>query len=111
MATGCAMRPTRCPELVMRPLPNRESRTMKHVVRHQGGVTLIEMIVVILITGIIGSMVVVFMRRPVDGYLDTARRAELSDIADTALRRISRDLRRALPNSVRVTSVGNATYL
>lgn len=75
------------------------------------GVTLIEMIVVIVITGIIGAVVVVFMRRPMEGYVDTARRAELSDIADTALRRISRDLRRALPNSIRVTTVGNATYL
>lgn len=88
-----------------------ESPSTNQGFRCTRGVTLIEMIVVILITGIIGSMVVVFMRRPMDGYLDTARRAELSDIADTALRRISRDLRRALPNSVRVTAVGNATYL
>ncbi|HEU0219776.1 MAG TPA: prepilin-type N-terminal cleavage/methylation domain-containing protein [Gallionella sp.] len=69
------------------------------------GFTLVEMIVVIVITGIIGGIVAVFIRAPVQGYVDSARRAEMSDIADTALHRITRDLRLALPNSVRVTSV------
>jgi len=70
------------------------------------GVTLVEMIVVIAITGILAAAVAVFIRRPVEGYIDAARRAELSDIADTALRRITRDLRTALPNSVRVDGTG-----
>ena len=76
-----------------------------------GGVTLIEMIVVIAITGILAAAVAVFIRRPVEGYIDAARRAELSDIADTALRRITRDLRTALPNSIRITAAGGVTYL
>ena len=67
------------------------------------GVTLIEMIVVIAITGIIAAAVAMFIRRPVEGYVDAVRRAELSDIADTALRRMTRDLRTALPNSIRIT--------
>ena len=75
------------------------------------GFTLIEMIVVMVITGIIGGMVAMFIRAPVQGYLDSARRAAMTDIADTALRRISRDLRLALPNSVRVTPNGNNFYL
>jgi MSHA biogenesis protein MshO len=66
------------------------------------GFTLVEMIIVIVITGIIGGIVAVFLRMPVQGYVDSARRAEMTDIADTALRRIQRDLRLALPNSVRV---------
>ncbi len=66
------------------------------------GFTLVEAIVVIAITGIITSMVAVFIRNPIDAYVDTARRAMLSDIADTAARRIARDLQGALPNSVRV---------
>ena len=64
------------------------------------GFTLIEAIVVIVITGIIASMVAVFIRTPVDGYLDAERRAGLTDIADTAVRRMARDIRLALPNSV-----------
>lgn len=68
----------------------------------QGGFTLVEMIMVIVITGIIGSIVAVFLRAPIQQYVDVARRADMTDIADTALRRVGRDLRRALPNSVRV---------
>jgi MSHA biogenesis protein MshO len=75
------------------------------------GVTLIEMIIVIAITAIIASAVAVFIGRPVEGYADAARRAEMTDIADTALRRITRDLRTALPNSIRITTVSGVTYL
>lgn len=70
---------------------------------HQKGFTLVEMIMVIVITGIIGGMVAVFLNAPIRQYMDVARRAEMTDIADTALRRVARDLRMALPNSVRVT--------
>ena len=70
------------------------------------GVTLIELIVVIAITGIIAAAVALFIRRPVEGYVDAARRATLTDVADTALRRMTRDLRLALPNSVRVYGGG-----
>ena len=75
------------------------------------GFTLVEMIVVVAITGILGAAVAVFIRRPVESYVDAARRAELTDIADTALRRITRDVRTALPNSIRITTAGNVTYL
>ncbi len=71
--------------------------------RRPRGFTLLEMIVVIVITGIIAAMVAVFIRKPVEGYFDTARRAQLTDIADTALRRMARDVRLALPNTLRVT--------
>jgi MSHA biogenesis protein MshO len=67
------------------------------------------MIVVIVITGIIGGIVAVFLRAPIQQYMDVARRADMTDIADTALRRISRDVRLALPNSVRVTGTCNGT--
>src|SRR5688500_1469266 len=77
-----------------------------HKPSKQCGVTLIELIIVISITGIIAIGVAVFIRRPVEGYVDAARRAELTDIADTALRRMSRDLRMALPNSIRVDASG-----
>jgi MSHA biogenesis protein MshO len=70
------------------------------------GVTLLEMIMVIVITGIIGAAIALFIRAPVQSYVDATRRAELTDIADTALRRITRDLRTALPNSVRVDATG-----
>lgn len=65
------------------------------------GFTLIEMIIVMTITGIIAAMIAVFMRAPVQGYVDSARRAAITDTADVALRRIARDVQSALPNSVR----------
>lgn len=70
------------------------------------GFTLIEMIVVMVLTGIIGSMVAVFIRAPVQGYVSSSQRAEMTDIADTALRRLARDIRTAVPNSVRVANCG-----
>ncbi len=75
------------------------------------GFTLVEMIIVIAITGIVGSMVAVFMRAPIESYAAQDRRARLTDTADTALRRMGREVRLALPNSVRVTSVGGVFYL
>jgi MSHA biogenesis protein MshO len=67
------------------------------------GFTLIEAVIVMAITGIIGGIVAVFMVNPIRGYFDSTRRAGMTDIADTALRRMSRDLRLSLPNSVRLT--------
>ena len=75
------------------------------------GVTLVEMVMVIAITGIIAAVVAVFIRRPVEAYVDAARRAALTDIADTALRRITRDLRTAVPNSTRVTTAAGVSYI
>lgn len=77
--------------------------------RHQRAFTLVELVIVIVITGIIGGMVAMFIRLPVQGYIDAAARAELADQADTATRRIVRDIRLALPNSVRVSA--NGQYL
>ncbi len=81
----------------------------KHLNPHRG-FTLVEMVVVIVITGIIGGMVAMFIRAPVQGYVDSARRAEMSDIADTALRRIGRDVRTAVPNSVRLPAPADSKY-
>ena len=70
----------------------------------QQGFTLIELVMVIVIMGVIGATLAVFMRAPVDAYLDSGRRAALTDLADTAVRRIAHDIARALPNSLRTPS-------
>lgn len=85
--------------------------TLHNMIKDYKGFTLIEAVIVIAITGIIGGIVAIFIRAPVEAYFDSARRAEMTDIADTALRRMARDVRLALPNSVRVTSSGGSIYL
>jgi len=77
--------------------------------RRQRGFTLVEMVVAMVIIGIVAAMAAVFISAPVRSYLDTAARVELADAADTATRRIARDVRLALPNSVRIS--GNGQYL
>jgi MSHA biogenesis protein MshO len=79
--------------------------------RSSAGFTLIEAIMVIVITGILAGIVAVFITKPVEGYVDSVRRAELTDAADVALRRITRDVRLALPNSLRVMTVGGGHYI
>lgn len=70
----------------------------------QYGFTLVEAIIVITLIGIISAVVAIFIRLPVQGYVDSVNRADLTDTADTALRRMARDIRLALPNSLRADS-------
>ncbi|MEW6314272.1 MAG: prepilin-type N-terminal cleavage/methylation domain-containing protein [Pseudomonadota bacterium] len=79
---------------------------MTRTVKIQRGFTLVEAVAVIAITGILAAAVAVFIRAPVRGFVDSVRRAEMTDIADLALRRMERDVRLALPNSVRVDATG-----
>lgn len=74
--------------------------------QNQTGFTLVELIMVIVIMGVIGGAVAVFMKSPIDAYFDTARRAGIADVADTTVRRMARDLRKALPNSIRLGGTG-----
>ena len=67
-----------------------------------GGFTLIEMIMVIVLLGILSTVLIVFIITPFQAARDMEQRAELVDAADLALNRITRELRSALPNSVRV---------
>lgn len=78
--------------------------------KYMAGFTLIEAIMVMVITGILAALVASFAA-PLKGYFDATARADLADVADTALRRMARDVRLALPNSVRVNTSGNNRYL
>ncbi|MBN1958785.1 MAG: prepilin-type N-terminal cleavage/methylation domain-containing protein [Desulfuromonadales bacterium] len=64
------------------------------------GFTLIELIVVIVIVGILAALGGQFIVAPVTGYVDLSRRTRLVDQAEMALRRMQRDIRHALPNSI-----------
>lgn len=77
----------------------------------QAGVTLVEMIVAIVVTGILLSLTSMFVRNQVDSYTDVARRTDLVDTANTAVRRMARDLATALPNSPRVPQSNCVEYI
>lgn len=70
------------------------------------GMSLVELVVVIAISGIIAATVAIFVIGPIRGYDAQVRRAELVDAAESALRRMQRDIRGALPNSIRVHASG-----
>lgn len=79
--------------------------------RRMRGFTLVELIITITVSAVVVSFMAMFMAGPVRGYTDQARRAELVDLAENALGRVARDIRRALPNSVRITASGSVTAL
>ncbi|HET6725126.1 MAG TPA: prepilin-type N-terminal cleavage/methylation domain-containing protein [Gammaproteobacteria bacterium] len=77
----------------------------------QSGFTLIEIIVVIIVLGILGAISVTFINYTVDGYVAQTRRAALVDDTTLVLSRMARDIRSALPNSVRVDPANHAIEL
>jgi MSHA biogenesis protein MshO len=74
------------------------------------GITLIELVVAMVLVGIVVAATAYFFY-PVTQSVDLAGRAELTDIADNALQRIGREVRLALPNSVRQTTAGSSSFL
>lgn len=77
----------------------------------QQGFTLIEVITVIVIIGILAPMTVDIITLPMRSYFNQQQRTTLVDNAETALRLMQRDIRRALPNSVRITGNGSTLEL
>jgi len=69
--------------------------------RPTSGFTLIELVMVISIIALVAAAVVVFIRPATQAYIGTSYRADMSVQLDGALRRMLRDVRRAVPNSIR----------
>ncbi len=72
------------------------------------GFTLVEFIAVMAVTGILATFVWRHISMPIRSFVELDRRAGLVDQAETALSRMTRELRLALPNSVRIAATGNA---
>ena len=83
----------------------------KPIPKGSAGFTLVEMVVVITIVGILAAGAALFIRNPTQAFIDSENRANLTDRADTALRRIASDIRNALPNSVRATTIGANSFI
>ena len=72
-------------------------------IRPETGFTIFELVIVMVISSIVAGMLNSFIRRPMEAYRDMERRATLVDVAESALRRMARDVRASLPNSLRVS--------
>jgi MSHA biogenesis protein MshO len=77
----------------------------------QAGFSLFELILVIVLLGIMAGGAGLLITTPIDAYNDQVRRQLLVDQAEMALRQIARDVRRALPNSIRTTTDGTGWAL
>lgn len=78
------------------------------LITNQRGFTLMELIIVIVLLGILASGAGLLITKPIEAYNDQLRRQQLVDQGEMALRQIARDIRRALPNSIRVGGGGTA---
>jgi len=72
----------------------------------QRGFTLVELIIVMVITAVLAGALLVFFKPAMQNYVSAGQRATLSDSADSAMRRMVRDIRIAVPNSVRPSAAG-----
>jgi MSHA biogenesis protein MshO len=76
------------------------------------GFTLIELVITIAVGSVVVAFMSMFIVMPMNAYTAQTRRAALVDASDSALRFMARDLRSALPNSVRTaTNGGNVTAI
>ena len=71
------------------------------------GFSLIELIVSIVVLGIVAVSFGVFILPAITAHQDMQRRAALVADAEGAIRRMSRDIRISLPNSLRITNTGS----
>jgi prepilin-type N-terminal cleavage/methylation domain-containing protein len=75
------------------------------------GFTLVELIAVIAVTGIVAATIGQLIGWQMAGYQQMGERAALVQMAQSAIRRIERDVRRGLPNSLRVNGDGSAVEI
>jgi MSHA biogenesis protein MshO len=67
----------------------------------QRGFSLVELVLVIVITGVLAGVLTVFVRPAIDSYSAQRGRSEMQAAAHAALQAMARDVRLALPNSIR----------
>ncbi|GAB6057784.1 prepilin-type N-terminal cleavage/methylation domain-containing protein [Desulfonatronum parangueonense] len=74
---------------------------------YQKGFTLVELIVVIVVSGILAVGTSIFIMQAVRGYVDVAGRDDLATNGRIAIERMTREIRDALPNSIRIENGSN----
>ncbi len=89
-----------------RPKTDKVHRRCKRQ-RHAGGFTLVELIAVIVILALISVVGTQFIVTSLQSYRQTESRGQLVQRGRVTLEQMSRQLRMAVPNSVRISSSGH----
>lgn len=77
-------------------------KSQKSFISKSKGFTLLELIIVIIILGIMSVGIAGFMKLSTQTYLNVSERDELLSSARFAVERLNREIRNAVPNSIRV---------
>lgn len=75
------------------------------------GFTLVEMVIVMTVIVILGSLSTGFIHQSILAYVSTEQNVLMSSMADSALHKLGADIHNALPNSIRITADRTHTYL
>ena len=70
------------------------------------GFTLIEVVIAITLSAVVAAFIANFIAVPVQSHLAQSRRSELQTSAETVTHWMSQDVQHALPNSLRVATIG-----
>ena len=79
--------------------------------RSERGFTLLELVVTIVLSAIVGSFIVLFLATPLKAYFAETRRSTLIDSTERIGAAVRADARTALPNSMRVATRGRLVAL
>ena len=80
---------------------------MPQLRRYQQGFTLVELVTVIVILGVLATSITSFLRFGTKSYTDAADREALISTARFVVERLNREVRHALPNSIRTIGDNN----
>lgn len=75
------------------------------------GFTLVELIIVIVLLGIVSITIGSLYSYSISSYMTLLDSISIVDDADAVQRRFFRDIRKSLPNSVRIKTLGTKTFL
>ncbi|MFV1982855.1 MAG: type II secretion system protein J [Thiohalomonadales bacterium] len=74
------------------------------IINHNNGFTLIELVIVIVLLGVIATISSKFFTNTIIGYNDADLRIELSHMGRIAIEKVTRELRNAMPRTIRVNN-------
>jgi MSHA biogenesis protein MshO len=79
--------------------------------KRERGMTLVELVVVLSLLGVLAAVGAQLMVSPAVNFINGSDRADLTAMAERALRRMSAEIRASLPNSLRLSTVSGVAWV